>query len=426
MKKIILLLVVFCAAKNIIAQNVGIGTTTPNDKLTVVNAQPGYGITHTYGSVTMGTYISNLYGQFGTKTNHPLQFFTNNGNAQLTLLQNGNFGIGTGLPTEKLNIDGTVLTEGILAGFRFNSRGDNTKGFQWYSIGGNAYLYRYHAQAGNALSVLANGNIGLNIDVPQSDLHVNPNGAGSILIGTNKSAGGYTNLEMGITAQSGGASYIQSTLSSGSAYGNLYLNPGGSYVGVNLPTSTSLFAPLDVNQSSSFRGIRIRNTVTPLGTQTWDVYVNNQLHFAIAGPFGGEVAYIGDDGTYNQVSDARFKTGITKMESVLNKVMALQPKKYKYNFNNPQNKVSSGFIAQEVMQVFPEFVSDFHRPSNDSTDNEVYHGINYAGFSVIAIKAIQEQQIQIDTLNKKYNKMIELIENMKIEMEALKQNKKLK
>ncbi|MBC7418492.1 MAG: hypothetical protein H7325_10080, partial [Pedobacter sp.] len=225
MKKIFCIILTFICANNIFAQNVGIGTTTPTEKLSVVNALPGYGITHNYGPVTMGTYISNLYGQFGTKTNHPLQFFTNNSNAQLTILQSGNVGINTTSPTEKLHVVGNVLTEGSLAGFRFNDRSDNTKSYQWYSTSGNAYLYREHTPAGNVMSVLGNGNIGFNTSTPQSNFHVNPNGAGSILLGTDRYTGGYTNLEMGISTQSNGFGYIQSTKASGSTWGTLQLNP---------------------------------------------------------------------------------------------------------------------------------------------------------------------------------------------------------
>jgi hypothetical protein len=80
--------------KSSTAGNVGIGTTNPTDKLSIVNALAGYGITHTFGAISVGTYISNYSGQFGTKTNHPLEFFTNNGTPQMTLFQNGNIGIG--------------------------------------------------------------------------------------------------------------------------------------------------------------------------------------------------------------------------------------------------------------------------------------------------------------------------------------------
>ena len=49
-----------------------------------------------------------------------------------------------------------------------------------------------------------------------------------------------------------------------------------------------------------------------------------------------------------------------------------------------------GFIAQEMNVVFPEFVSY-------DKDNDIY-SLNYAGLSVIAIKAIQEQQKIIEEL----------------------------
>lgn len=61
---------------------------------------------------------------------------------------------------------------------------------------------------------------------------------GSIIIGTNKNAGGYTNLEMGITAQSGGDAYVQSISNSGSSYGSLLLNLFGGNVGIGTSSTT--------------------------------------------------------------------------------------------------------------------------------------------------------------------------------------------
>jgi hypothetical protein len=37
-------------------------------------------------------------------------------------------------------------------------------------------------------------------------------------------------------------------------------------------------------------------------------------------------------------------------------------------------------------------------PQKDTTDKNVYHALNYSGFSAIAIKAIQEQEKEIDLL----------------------------
>ncbi|MES2649213.1 MAG: tail fiber domain-containing protein [Bacteroidota bacterium] len=132
------------------------------------------------------------------------------------------------------------------------------------------------------------------------------------------------------------------------------------------------------------------------------------------------MAYINSlDGAYHTLSDVRFKKGINKMGDVLDKVMSLQPKTYQFKANNPKGIISTGFIAQEIMPFFPEFVSDFIHPTPDTTDDKVYHGINYAGFSVIAIKAIQEQQQLIDAANEKNKVMLGLIEKMQIQIDAL-------
>ncbi len=416
MKKLFFFTIVIFFANNIIAQNVGIGTSTPADKLSVVSL--GYGVTHTNGPVTMGTFISNLNAQFGTKTNHPLQFFTNNGNAQLTLLQNGNFGINTTSPTSTLNIVGDVLAEGNGASLGFNDINDNTKGYKWFANGGNAYLFRKHSPAGNPIVVLANGHIGFNTTQAQTNLHINPAGAGSILIGTNRSSGGYTILEMGITSQSGGKAYIQSTNASGISYGDMHLNPNGGYLGINMPVTASVFAPVDIQQSIATRGLRLRNEPTNPFQDFWDISSSEFLHFRSNNNL---VAFINLAGEYVQVSDGRLKTNTIRMESVLDKVMLLKPSRYEYINNNRSHKISSGLLAQEVMTLFPELVSDFKHPKSNTSDNEVYHAINYAGLGVYAIKAIQEQQVQIEATNKKNKTMMDLIEKMQMEIDALKQ-----
>jgi len=94
------------------------------------------------------------------------------------------------------------------------------------------------------ISINDGGKVGFGSISPQASLHINPNGAGSLLIGTNRSSGGYTNIEMGISSQNNGYGFLQATKISGTNYGVLALNANGGNVGVGTTTPAS---SLDVN-----------------------------------------------------------------------------------------------------------------------------------------------------------------------------------
>jgi hypothetical protein len=76
--------------------NVGIGTANPTSKLTVSGIQ--YGISHIDGSVNLSTFINASGGWFGTRSNHPLNFYTNDSAQQMTLTTGGQLGVGTSAP----------------------------------------------------------------------------------------------------------------------------------------------------------------------------------------------------------------------------------------------------------------------------------------------------------------------------------------
>lgn len=105
----ILFITIFSLQKGF-TQNVGIGTTSPPlDKLSVQTPTTSYGVTHTDGTITVGTYVGFGMGWLGTKSNHPLTFFTRDAGQQMTLLTNGNLGVGTILPDYRLNVNSTIV-----------------------------------------------------------------------------------------------------------------------------------------------------------------------------------------------------------------------------------------------------------------------------------------------------------------------------
>ena len=106
------------------AGKVGVGTTTPANKLTVLTPTLDYGIEHTDGDIRLGTFVGRATGYLGTLSNHKLAFFANdNGleNMTMTLIPGGNVGIGTANPVSKLHVfdgvgdRGTIHVGGTLA-----------------------------------------------------------------------------------------------------------------------------------------------------------------------------------------------------------------------------------------------------------------------------------------------------------------------
>ena len=105
-------------------------------------------------------------------------------------------------------------------------------------------------------------------------------------------------------------------------------------------------------------------------------------------------------GTFISNSDLRLKTDILDLDGVLDKLMLLQPKSYQYLTTSEDDRRSYGFIAQDVEKLFPDFVF--------SSENGI-KGLAYSNFSVVAIKALQEQQKLIELLEKKNKELEERI-----------------
>ncbi len=92
------------AIYNTNAGGVGIGTPFPLTKLTVYTPPSNYGLWHTDANIGLGTYLSPTAGLFGTTSNHSLGLFANGFPAKMIITPGGNIGIGTGSPTNKLQI----------------------------------------------------------------------------------------------------------------------------------------------------------------------------------------------------------------------------------------------------------------------------------------------------------------------------------
>ena len=100
---------------------------------------------------------------------------------------------------------------------------------------------------------------------------------------------------------------------------------------------------------------------------------------------------------YNTSSDERLKENIVDMESQLDKVLAAKPRQFTWKKNGA---TSQGFVAQELHKVFPEAVTV---GGEDPTESP--WSVDYGRVTPFLMKAIQEQQEQIEELKAEIAKL---------------------
>jgi hypothetical protein len=121
-----------------------------------------------------------------------------------------------------------------------------------------------------------------------------------------------------------------------------------------------------------------------------------------AGYFLGNV-YV--TGALTQNSDERLKQQISELRYGLREVLQLRPVTWTWK-EEPGRGLQLGLIAQEVEALVPELVST-------AKDAEQTKGLNYIGLVPVTIKAIQEQQTQIDRQQRQIHQQQSQIDGLK-------------
>lgn len=349
--------------------NIGIGTTTPRLKLDVIgeigiDAVGGYSRTWNYlnGVLkwTVGLRISNDY------------YIYREGVAGNVLVPLGNVGIGTTAPNAQLQLGNTVANRKIVLYEAANN--DN----QYYGLGINAGVLRYQipaadnkhifyagtsATASNALmTIQGNGNVGIGTDAPTAKLHV---------IGSTKLEG---------SASNSGFIELQRT---GQATRDAYIGYGGDGNG-----------GIDINSEIATKPIKLTtaNGNVLVSTGTGNVGIGTTAPTQKLHVIGNIIA----SGTITP-SDKRLKSNIKDVVYGLKDLLKLKAVSYTKKFSLDKAEKGEvkeiGFIAQDLQKILPELVTE-------NGDDKLL-AVNYTSLIPILIKAIQEQQIEIELLKLK-------------------------
>ena len=399
------------------SNNVGIGTTSPGQKLHVAGFTRTHGISLNDGAVS--GFIGYEKSWLGSGSNdvaiaseggNNIRFYTN-GTTSVRMMINtvGNIGINTTSPQSLLNVNlgagnstyGTPaihiggtgnydsLTLGIKGGYDafIATYGNDLHIYSgnWKNIATateNHNIHFYTSQNGSTnwntpkMFLQYDGNLGVGTTSPLGKLQVFKDGGNG--------SGGLGEFQIVATSNSSSGAY-QATI------GAMNIQAGG-YANLNLGDSDG------VSGTRYFWHISKRLTSgneLGSGARNLSYYWYDGTSFTIKFAFGtGGSFYAASDVVAYASSDIRLKENVVKIDSALNKISQLNG--YSFTWNDKQTtyapgKKDLGVIAQEVEGIFPEIVKDRENGTK---------GVMYDKLVPVLIEAIKEQQTQIEDLKK--------------------------
>jgi hypothetical protein len=182
-------------------------------------------------------------------------------------------------------------------------------------------------------------------------------------------------------------------------------NPGvvpGSTIDINQPSGEKAFSLTDIYNYKWAFATNFINTLNYGTGVVLDLYYQNV----------GRARFQFWNGSYIALSDARLKKNIRSMKPVLPGIDKLEAVYYEMKKNNPDQQRSVGMIAQEVQKVFPQMVRQVAPLDKQGRRTTTSLVMDYSRFGVIAIKALQEQEQQIKSLELKKNALLKELDQL--------------
>lgn len=157
---------------------VGIGTPTPGSSLTIQTVDSifssGVGWTHTDGTRDLSSICNSSGGWLGTRSNHALNFYTNNSAPRMTVTASGLVGVNTTAPPHQFTVAtgagqfGVVHTDGIREVGTYVSASGG-----WLGTRSSHSLHFFTGNSNPLMTLATTGNLGIGTTGPAQKLDVN-------------------------------------------------------------------------------------------------------------------------------------------------------------------------------------------------------------------------------------------------------------
>ena len=394
--------------------DIGIGTYAPEQKLHVLgrikisDADAAIHFDETGGGAGSDWLVGAFGGDFrigqGNITTDN-RFYIENG---------GNVGIGTTNPGAKLEIIQSTWPDIVKIGTDLSTnRLILSSGVAWASISGST------TNRDDIVIMHSNGNVGIGTTNPTSDLHVE----GTIEVDDTIMADDASGLKFA-TDEGTTRLFIEDTGSVGIGT----TTPGGK---LDVQNSTELVSANVRNSSTSGTAYGINVLVTEAGgtnhyagrfqasgaTNNFAIYADGTNSKSY---FGGNVGIETTTPSYTlhvvgsaakttgvywtSISDRRLKKNIKPFEGALDRLTRLKGRTFEWKDPGDLNAGEGthiGLVAQEVEEVFPQWVSE---------DNQGRKQVTLEGLEAVTIEAIKELKLENELLKDKIEALERIIE----------------
>jgi hypothetical protein len=367
-----------------------------------------------YWSLAGNSNATSSSSKLGTTNAYALRLTTNNTTRLYISPSAGYVGIGTTSPAAQLQVNAPLGKTPLKLLINGSTR---------LMASQNGGLTVGNGTAPPSQGLYVSGNVGIGTATPTAKLHVFKGSAGTVTayadapLVVENATHSYINIlapdasETGILFGkpsnniSGGIIYSNPSLINGFQFrtnGNInrMVLTGEGKLGVG---TTAPIAETHIVHAfgSISHGLRI-NHVSTFGNYFWNFYVQSSGDLELATQNGIKGIFRAVDGVYSP-SDRALKKDFEKVQNILPKIMQLDVEKYHFIEEKEAQTKHFGMMAQDVITLFPEIV--LHSKFDGDKDTWL---MNYSVFGILAIKAIQEQQLQIQELAEK-NKEIDVL-----------------
>jgi hypothetical protein len=148
--------------------------------------------------------------------------------------------------------------------------------------------------------------------------------------------------------------------------------------------------------SDGANNISLNQGLVKIGSATTTGTVS--MYFTNPNGVVGSVVTDGSNTQFNTSSDYRLKENVVEITGALDRVSQLKPSRF--NFIADADKTVDGFLAHEVQEIVPEAITGI-KDGVDEKGNPEYQGIDQSKLVPLLVAAIQELKAEIELLKSK-------------------------